>query len=376
MYSFWERESFFKGIDTLIIGSGIVGLSAAISLKTRFPKQKIVILERGTLPYGASTRNAGFACFGSISELLSDLETQSESEVFALVERRFRGLSRLRERVGDKNMEYEQLGGYEVFAENEKEIYEKCAAKMAYFNQILHSLLKIPNIYENAAPEIANFGFSGVKYLLKNKAEGQIDSGKMMRTLMNLAIEKGIEIFTGFSVKDFFDNGNHCVVVNENGGEIITKKIMLCTNGFTQKLLPQLNVLPARNQVLITKPIANLKVKATFHYNEGFFYFRNVGNRILLGGGRNLDKKGEETDAFGHTQLIQNELKKMLENLILPSEKPEIEMWWSGIMGVGEVKKPIIEFVSPNIMVAVRMGGMGVAIGSLVGEEAANLMEN
>jgi len=372
MYSFWERESFFKEIDVIIIGSGIVGLNAAISLKIRFPDQKIVILERGALPYGASTRNAGFACFGSISELLSDLETQSESEVFALVERRYRGLARLRERVGDKNMQYEQLGGYEVFTESEGEIYEKCADSMMRFNQILYSLLKIPNIYQKADAEITKFGFSGVKYLLKNDAEGQIDTGKMMHTLMALAKEKGIEIFTGFAVKDFFDAGNHCVVVNEQGAEVFSKKIMLCTNGFTQKLLPHLQVFPARNQVLITKPLENLKVKGTFHYNEGYFYFRNVGNRILLGGGRNLDKKGEETTTFGHTELIQNELKRLLETVILPAEKPEIEMWWSGIMGVGEVKKPIIEFISENVMVAVRMGGMGVAIGSLVGEEAAN----
>lgn len=374
MYSFWERESFFKGIDVAIIGSGIVGLSAAISLKMNAPKQKVVILERGTLPYGASTRNAGFACFGSLSELLSDLETQSESEVFALVERRFRGLSRLRERVGDKNMQYEQLGGYEVFAENEGEIYEKCADNMARFNQILHSLLKIPQVYQKTDSEIENFGFAGVKHLIKNSAEGQIDSGKMMHTLLQLAKEKGVEIFTGFTVKDFSDNGNHCIITNENGGEITTKQILFCTNGFTQKLMPNVQVLPARNQVLITKPIENLKLKGTFHYNEGFFYFRNVGNRILLGGGRNLDKKGEETTAFGHTELIQNELKRLLESLIIPYEKTEIEMWWSGIMGVGDVKKPIIEYVSPNIMVAVRMGGMGVAIGSLVGEEAAEMM--
>ena len=40
-------------------------------------------------------------------------------------------------------------------------------------------------------------------------------------------------------------------------------------------------------------------------------------------------------------------------------------------MGVGKEKKPIIDFVSKNVLAAVRMGGMGVAIGSLVGEIAA-----
>jgi len=43
-------------------------------------------------------------------------------------------------------------------------------------------------------------------------------------------------------------------------------------------------------------------------------------------------------------------------------------------MGVGTEKKPIIKHYSPNVVCAVRMGGMGVAIGSLVGKEAAKLI--
>ncbi len=65
--SYWEQESFFKGIDVAVIGSGIVGLTAAIHLKTLEPHSRIVVLERGALPTGASTRNAGFACFGSLT---------------------------------------------------------------------------------------------------------------------------------------------------------------------------------------------------------------------------------------------------------------------------------------------------------------------
>jgi hypothetical protein len=30
------------------------------------------------LPHGASTKNAGFACFGSISEIIDDLKSHSE----------------------------------------------------------------------------------------------------------------------------------------------------------------------------------------------------------------------------------------------------------------------------------------------------------
>jgi hypothetical protein len=46
---------------------------------------------------------------------------------------------------------------------------------------------------------------------------------------------------------------------------------------------------------------------------------------------------------------------------------------WSGILGIGGNKKPIIAEVSEGVFVGVRMGGMGVAICSLVGKQLAEL---
>ena len=113
--SYWEIKSWFTNIDYTIVGSGIVGLSCALSLKERFPNANILILEKGTLPQGASTKNAGFACFGSLSEILDDLTAHSEEEVVEIVTKRFEGLQLLRNNLGDENINYLQYGGYELF---------------------------------------------------------------------------------------------------------------------------------------------------------------------------------------------------------------------------------------------------------------------
>jgi gamma-glutamylputrescine oxidase len=375
--SFWEQEQFFKNIDIAIIGSGIVGLNAALTLKEQQPKLRVVVFERGVLPEGASTRNAGFACFGSITELLDDLETQSEDAVFSLVETRYRGLQRLRQRVGDKNLTYEALGGYEIFntTENKKEGigFQDCLDKLSYFNKNLKNITGKEHTYTIVQN---TFGFKNtLPMLIHNTAEGQIDTGKMMTALLKQCQQKKIKIFNGLKIKDLTDKVEKGVVLEtEDGWLISVKKLIVATNGFARRLLPNLEVIPARNQVLITKPIKNLPIKGCFHYDKGYYYFRNVGNRLLLGGGRNLDFQGEMTDDFANTDLIQTRLLNLLKTVILPDTKLEIEHWWSGVLGIGSQKKPIIEFVSPNVVVAVRMGGMGVAIGSLVGEEAASLV--
>jgi hypothetical protein len=44
-------------------------------------------------------------------------------------------------------------------------------------------------------------------------------------------------------------------------------------------------------------------------------------------------------------------------------------------MGVGSQKKPIVKQLSENSYCGIRLGGMGVALGSLVGKELADLLE-
>jgi glycine/D-amino acid oxidase-like deaminating enzyme len=72
--------------------------------------------------------------------------------------------------------------------------------------------------------------------------------------------------------------------------------------------------------------------------------------------------------------LIRDSLVSLLHTLVVPEQQVEIDTWWSGIMGVGDQKQPIIKRYSDRVVVAVRMGGMGVAIGSLVGEKGAALL--
>jgi glycine/D-amino acid oxidase-like deaminating enzyme len=152
------------------------------------------------------------------------------------------------------------------------------------------------------------------------------------------------------------------------------KHIVVTTNGFAKTLLPELNVEPARAQVLVTEPIPGLKLKGTFHYDKGYYYFRNIGNRVLFGGGRNMDFSGENTVEMSQTPLIQGKLEQLLSEMIVPYSEVKIDLRWSGIMGVGQERNPIVKKLSDHLYCGVRMGGMGVAIGSLVGKEIAEMI--
>lgn len=367
--SYWEIKTWLTDIDFTIVGSGIVGLNCALQLKKQFPKSKILILEKGILPQGASTKNAGFACFGSISEIIDDLQHHSEEEVLQLVKKRLEGLRLLRETLGDKTIDYQQLGGYELFLESNSELYDTCIALQDDVNELLTPIFKA-NVF-SLKPN--NFNFKNIKSNYSfNQFEGQIDTGKMMEALLKKVQQSDIKILNNITVETFTEDTN-AVKIKTKTFEFSTSKLLIATNGFTSQLISQ-DVKPARAQVLITKPIKDLHVKGTFHLDEGYYYFRNINNRILFGGGRNLDFKTEETSEFGETERIQNKLEGLLRTTILPNTNFEIDHRWSGIMGVGQQKKAIVKQVSNHVYCGVRLGGMGVAIGSLVGKELADLL--
>lgn len=367
--SYWEKTEWFSNVDFTIVGSGIVGLNTALSLHKKYPEAKIVILERGILPHGASTKNAGFACFGSLSEILSDLKSHSEDEVLQLVEKRWKGLELLRNNLGDARIDFQQHGSFELFTK-EDDLFSTCEESLKAINKMLSQIFKaeVFSVTEN------KFGFKNVKenYVF-NQFEGQIDTGKMMATLLKLAQSKEIKILNNTTVKSFIEHSNSVEIILDSEYSFQTRKLLIATNGFAKHLLNE-EVEPARAQVLITKPIKNLHIKGTFHFDEGYYYFRNINNRILLGGGRNLDFKGEETTVMETSQIIQQELEQHLKQIILPNTPFEIDHRWTGIMGVGTQKKTIVKQVSEHVYCGVRLGGMGVAIGSLIGEELAELV--
>ncbi|HEV2830389.1 MAG TPA: FAD-dependent oxidoreductase [Hanamia sp.] len=375
MFSYWEQQSF-TFYDHIIVGAGIVGLSTAIELKERFPMASVLVLERDLLPASASSRNAGFACMGSVTELLDDLTVMKETEVFNLFEWRKRGLEKLRKRLGDINIGYAERGSYELINDKETGALDS----IAYLNKLLQPITQKP-AFRLVNTKIDEFGFSKdhTKALIENTCEGELHTGKMLKALTGHALRAGIEIKTGAEVINFTDDASYVFIKIKvpftNKALILhSRSLVLCTNAFTKELLPAEDVRPGRGQVLVTQPIRGLKFKGIFHFDKGYYYFREIDGRVLLGGGRHLDFEGETTTDPGLNETIQLDLEKKLKEIILPGIPFSIERRWSGIMAFGSTKYPIVKAFSPKVFGAFRMGGMGVALGSEVASQVADLV--
>lgn len=372
MYSVWETKHFHRTPDLVVVGAGIVGLFTALFYKRKHPAHHVLVVERGAFPSGASVKNAGFACFGSPSELLADLDTEGTEAMLARVENRWRGLLELRAELGDEAIGLRPTGGHEIYAAHDR-LYTRVAERFDRLNQLLHPIFgRAPFVWDD--PAIGTFGLAGVHHLVRTDLEAPVDSGALMRTLLAKVQADGVLLRPRCPVVALEESPTEVVLRLADDEPIRAANVVVCTNGYTRALLPDVAVDPARGQVLRTAPIPGLRLRGTFHYDEGFYYFRDHDGGVLLGGGRHLDVVGETTTDDATTAPIQQALEQLLRTVILPGQPYQVVQRWSGIMGMGPCKSPIVEKRSPRVAVAVRLGGMGVAIGIRVARRVAELV--
>lgn len=369
-FSYWEKQ-YLAHTHWLVVGAGLVGLQSAIALKEQFPNKRILVIDEKALGNAASFRNAGFACFGSAGELMDEMRRTSADEALKLYERRYLGIQKLVNKFGKDAIGFEATGGYEVFTEAEAEKFNEISDLLLGLNQQLQSIHGNANTFQ--IKEIGSMGMRALPTAVYAEEEGPIQTHLLYKVVRERAASVGVEILEGYTVATMEDKVGGVSVWLSDALEIQCDFVLVATNGFSKRLMPELEVSPARGQVFITEPLPFQPLNGIYHADDGYIYFRSLGDRILIGGGRNQAFSAEETMHMHNTELIRHYIQQYVSEVILPHRPKEnpvkFEYEWAGIMGMHENRNPIIQFHSSRIMLAIRMGGMGVALSSWVAEE-------
>lgn len=358
-FSIWEKEVYAQKADVIIVGAGITGLATACSLLIRQPNLQVKVLDNTIAPAGASTRNAGFVCFGSIGELLDDMQHRSEEDVWDLVSQRWEGMRLLMSLIPPAQLDYEQKGGGEIFVDEQH--YQQACEYVPQANRFMEEITGEKEVF-NA--ESIN-GHKGIRC----SVEGMIHSGNLIELLEHRATVMGASIRRGYHVTGVESGSVHVHGI----GKLRASNIVMATNGYSKLINNEIPVEPARGYVLVTTPQKDQPWKGTYHYDRGFVYFRDMSNNcMLIGGCRNLDIDTERTTEHGVNPNVKNGVSRLLQESILPGWDGGVQEEWTGIMGFGPNKLPIVEEFESGIITAAGLSGMGVALGTKVGRRAAD----
>lgn len=351
-------KGWLQGLDAVVLGSGLVGSSAALRLRERFPSWRIAVLDRSRFG-GASTRNAGFACFGSPSELLDDWRNLGPQATVDLVRMRWEGLRSLRQRWGDEALGYRACGAREAFTD--AELFTACEIMLPELNEALHQVFGEAPFRK---PPLPSPGLKNVCGVLESSLEGDLDTAQLALTLERALREANVAVLSGVDVQLLERTGAEWLVQTPQGGFKVPH-VVVATNAWARELL-DVNVSPVPNHVVVSQPLPHLDLKHTVHHDRGYVYAREVDGRLLIGGGRQWDCDSDEDRV--------DRLIAWAQNHISGAEAWRTEHHWVGQLGIGDIRQPVIRKIEPGLVAGVRMGGMGVAIGTQVGQQLADLV--
>ena len=358
--SIWERLGWIQEPDAVVIGTGIVGMNTALELRALHPDWHIVMLDRSAFG-GATTRNAGFACFGSPSELAEDLESLGTDALVKLVDMRWSGLNAMRASWSDVDLGYSSCGAIEAFTDCEQ--FERIKGMLPELNALLESVLGTSAFQVLSDSEVQQRGLQNMCGAISSPLEGALDAAAMVRAMRKSLFKQGIEVIHGIEATSLGRELDGWCLRTKAGG-IQTKRVFVCTNAWASSLL-DLDVAPAPNVVVVSQPLQRLALNNTLHHDRGYVYAREVHGRLLIGGGRHWDC---ENDVARAQMLV-----RWAQTHIQGAEAFDIEHQWVGQLGVGAQRLPIVKELEQGLYVGVRMGGMGVAIGTNVGRSLARI---
>lgn len=338
--------------DVTIIGGGFVGLSSAYWLSEMNPSLKIVILDRLQCGSGASSRNAGFLTKGSALFYQNLVKKWGEDKALAIHSFASESLNLMSEHLlMESSIDYAK----------------------AQSTTLMRSTLELNSLFGFKWQENLVEGFSGFKGSYQGSQEYRVQPLELIQLLKDELLYRGVKILEGQTAFNL-----SAQLVETSSSRVETQKVLLALNGYSAEFHPALAGLikPYRAQMLAVEISGKHQLKTDLYYDPAErVYFRLTSDqRLIIGGKRLLDEKGEE----GTFEKISTVIQKGLENYLSDTLKlsHQVVHRWSGIMGFTQHELPYVEKVEATTptFIAAGFSGHGMGFGFHAAKEAAELM--
>jgi FAD dependent oxidoreductase TIGR03364 len=363
--------------DLIVVGGGILGTFHAYHALKR--NLKVAILEKNSLPQGATVRN-----FGQVVPSGMDLKWQNFGRESLAIYNELQSQTDLTVR---KN-------GSVYLASNEEELQlinelHEINQKNGYESTLLSKNDCIKK-YDGLRSDYCKGG-------LLFPQELSVDSAEMIVKLHALLKEKlDLKIFYNTTVVETYENDNQCVAVTADGQQFNASKIIICGGHEFKTLYPNVfnesDLVVTKLQMLQTKPqgiyslqgniltglsirryesfqecasfdkIKSLEDPNSFEkkYGVHILFKQALDGSIILGDSHEY-ASAKDSDALGYDlnmeidEFMINEAKKIID---LPTY--EIQRRWFGIYSQCKTKDIFEHNPSPNIHIVTGIGGKGM----------------
>lgn len=348
-------------VDVAIVGGGLTGIGAAWAL--RESGLRVALLEERTLGSGASGRNGGFVLAGPamvFSDAVATLGPEDATALWQFTAGNNREMAAIVRRHAI-DCGFLRRGSMSLaISREEMDLLVRCHDALASrgISTALAAAADLPVPFDRM--------YAGGLYYPGN---GEMNSGEFVRGV-GAVLAEAISLHErtpvrGMSRRDGWE-------LHTDGGVIRADAVVLATNAYTNRLLPEVPIAPTRGQVLATTPLPRVIVPFPLYANYGYQYWRQtVDGRLVVGGWRDEDIEGEVGMQERHHDLIQQRLLDFARTIA--GSEVAVEYRWSGIMGFTPDGFPLVGQVPgrPGLFMSCGYSGHGVSMAFTCGGLAA-----
>mgnify|MGYP000935920592 CR=1 FL=1 len=359
-----------ENCDWLIVGAGYTGLSAARKLAQIHPEQKIILVDAQLAGEGASGRNSGYLVDTTLNDgFTSNKELSNykkKTDIYKL------GIEATKRFIKEYQVDCDWNDSGKYFASSKNEdnkillSFAETLSKLGFdFNLLSHGDLK------------KKLGTNFYNIALYTKGGVLLHPGKLVRAMID-ALPNNVLLYEN-SLLLKWKKDKDTIFCKFKKNNIITKKIIFCTNGFLKSLGIKTNYnFPITLTASMTRPLSNNEFKSIGEPKEwGVLPVRPMGATIRMTKDRRILIRNT-AEIHSPSKMTNDEIKKRSVNQIIGIKKrfpkfPDdiIKSTWSGVVSRSRNSSQIFEKIDTNIFVAGCYNGSGIGVGTLFGEQIA-----
>ena len=356
--------------DIAIIGSGYTGLCAARILRKN--GASVTVFERNTIGWGASSRNGGMATPGLKQGIQKIYKMYGSKLAHEFWKASVDAIDLIEEIVDEHSIDCDwQRNGHASLATKPSH-----APRLKQYGSWLekkfgHVQNYIPK--NQIRDEIGSDAYHGA---LTDEISGGLHASKYVYGLATTVSNLGVQLCEHTDVLDIEKNDSNYFRLITSAGDVRAKKVIVATNGYTDRLVPGLKplIFPVGSYIVVTEPLSEdlqniISPKKRMYYDSKWFlnYFRLTPDGRMLWGGRN--DLSTDLDLDDSAKRLTRELYSILPDL----RDIPITHTWTGKLGITFDLMPHIGEKN-GIYYAFGYGGHGLSIATYLGTEIGLLL--
>ena len=359
-----------SNVDIAIIGSGYTGLCAARILRKN--GASVTVFERNTIGWGASSRNGGMATPGLKQGIQKIYKMYGSKLAHEFWKASVDAIDLIEEIVNEHSIDCDwQRNGHASLATKPSH-----APRLKQYGSWLEKKFGHVQNYipvNQIRDEIGSDAYYGA---LTDEISGGLHASKYVYGLATTVSNLGVQLCEQTDVLDIEKNDSNYFRLITSKGDVRAKKVIIATNGYTDRLVPRLKplIFPVGSYIVVTEPLSEdlqniISPKKRMYYDSKWFlnYFRLTPDGRMLWGGRN--DLSTDLDLDDSAKRLTKELYSILPDL----RDIPITHTWTGKLGITFDLMPHIGEKN-GIYYAFGYGGHGLSIATYLGTEIGLLL--